>query len=115
MRARILLALSALSVFGVACADLFGFKELKEGEASVPDVNVPDVNVPDVDTCPHARWPDPPTTDGSTGTPTQLHARDPACVLHDDARRWRRVVRLRPRQPLHHERPGDRVSARPLR
>jgi hypothetical protein len=66
MRARIIVAVSALSVFGVACADLFGFKELTEGEASVPDANVPDV-APDVDTCPHARWPAPPAN-GPTGT-----------------------------------------------
>jgi hypothetical protein len=46
----------AIGAGSSACADLFGFKTLREGDAGGPDAQ-PDTFV---DPCPHARWPGPP-------------------------------------------------------
>lgn len=70
MRARLwLAAVAGASMSVLACADLLGFKELHGADAAPPDVNVPDTGI-DVDTCAHARWPDPPTSN-SPGAPQQ--------------------------------------------
>ena len=64
-RGRAITAAVTVAVASIGCADLFGFKELHEGDAGGPDVNVPDTGV-DVDTCAHARWPDPPSSGSGT-------------------------------------------------
>jgi len=65
MGRRAWLAIFAATVLASsACADLFGFHELREGDSG-KDVNVPDTGA-DVDTCPHERWPDPPSTGSGT-------------------------------------------------
>jgi len=68
LRGRIV-ALCALGASVAACADLLGFKDLRQSDAGVDGATPPDasgdVAPPDaggdvVDTCPHVRWPDPP-------------------------------------------------------
>ncbi len=71
MRARSIIAIGAVGVGLVACADLLGFKDLEEGDGAAPDVNVPDTKA-DVDSCKHTTVPAQPTTNDGTQSPGDL-------------------------------------------
>jgi hypothetical protein len=59
MRTRAIVAAVAVAAASFACADLFGFHDLREGDASV-EGGSPD-GAPDVSTCTPATWPASPT------------------------------------------------------
>jgi hypothetical protein len=75
MRVRSLLAVGIIAATAVACADLFGFKDLQEGAPDASDAQVADVNdasAPDVATCTPATWPANPTTASAGTTPNNF-------------------------------------------
>jgi hypothetical protein len=69
MRVRSALAIAAFIGLAAGCADLFGFHDLRtpDDDASM-DATSDTIDQPDVDNCPHALYPNPPTSTGA-GTP----------------------------------------------
>jgi hypothetical protein len=76
MRARLVIGALFIAATAVACADLFGFKELTEGSPDASDAQSPDATDggpnPDVATCTPATWPANPQTASAGTTPTNF-------------------------------------------